>query len=120
MPTSEWDAIYEKCFANARMLKYSAYARVAAAHPPTSKDYKALRVSPSPNSSYATNSLLMARLELVDSLLHFIYGLWCKEYGVRTCYRASWRTVDEAINRTESKWGSESRDDREKAFLGLM
>ena len=56
------------------MLKYSAYARVAAAHPTTSKDYKALRVSLDPGSAYAKHSLLMARLELIDSLLHFVYG----------------------------------------------
>ncbi|RPD63839.1 hypothetical protein L227DRAFT_584342 [Lentinus tigrinus ALCF2SS1-6] len=119
-PSSEWDTVYEKCFANARMLKYSAYARVAAAHPPTSKDFKALRVPPAPSSGYAQHSLLMARLELVDSLLHFIYGLWCKEYGVRTCYRASWRTVDDAISKTEAKWHAESNDEREKAFVGLI
>ncbi|KAI0695968.1 hypothetical protein C8T65DRAFT_698552 [Cerioporus squamosus] len=120
MPANEWDAIYEKCFASARMLKYSAYARVAAAHPPTSKDYKALRVPPAPNSGYAQHGLLMARLELVDSLIHFIYGLWCKDYGVRTCYRGSWRTVDDAFKQTEAKWLAESNDEREKAFVGLI
>ncbi len=62
----------------------------------------------------------MARLELVDAFLHFIYGLWCKEYGVRQCYRPSWRTVDAAIIATEAKWNAESTDEREKAFLGLM
>lgn len=102
------------------MLKHSAYARVAAAHPTTSKDYKALHVPLDPNSPYAKHSLLMARLELVDSLLHFVYGLWGKENAVRTCYRASWRTCEEAISKTEAKWQAESRDDREKAFLGLM
>ncbi|TFK92056.1 hypothetical protein K466DRAFT_595582 [Polyporus arcularius HHB13444] len=120
MPASEWDAIYEKCFANARKLKYSAYARVAAAHPQTSKDYKALRVPPAPGSGYAQHSLLMARLELIDSLLHFIYGLWCGEFSVRTCYRGSWRTVDDAFSKTEAKWHAESTDEREKAFVGLI
>ncbi|KAI0743858.1 hypothetical protein C8Q80DRAFT_864623 [Daedaleopsis nitida] len=120
MPAAEWDAIYEKCFANGRTLKYSAYARVAAAHSTTSKEYKALRNPPAPSSGYAQHSLLMARLELVDSLLHFIYGLWCKEYGVRTCYRPSWRTVDDALRETELKWQAESNDEREKAFVGLI
>ncbi|KAI1796347.1 hypothetical protein LXA43DRAFT_615357, partial [Ganoderma leucocontextum] len=120
LPASEWDSIYEKCFVNGRMLKHSAYARVAAAHPTTSKDYKALHVTLDPNSPYAKHSLLMARLELVDSLLHFVYGLWGKENAVRMCYRASWRTVEEAISKTEAKWQAESRDDREKAFLGLI
>ena len=120
LPVAEWDSIYEKCFAHGRMLKYSAYARVAAAHPTTSKDYKALRVSLNPSSSYVKHSLLMARLELIDSLLHFIYGLWGKENAVRNCYRSSWRTVEEAIHKTEAKWQAEGRDEREKAFLGLM
>nr|VWO97063.1 Aspartyl proteinase [Ganoderma boninense] len=99
---------------------FPSYARVAAAHPTTSKDYKALHNPLDPNSPYAKHSLLMARLELVDSLLHFIYGLWGKENAVRMCYRASWRTVEEAISKTEAKWQAESRDDREKAFLGLI
>ena len=112
--------MFEKCFAKARMLKYSAYARVAAAHPPTSKDYKALRVPPVANSGYAQHSLLMARLELIDSLLHFVYGLWCKDYSMRFCNRPSWRTLEDAFHKTEAKWLAESSDEREKAFVGLM
>ena len=81
-----------------------------------------MRVQPDPNSSYATNSLLIARLELIDSLLHYVYSIWCKEYGESkpTCHRAGWRTTEDAIQKTERKVMAESRDDRERAFLGLM
>ncbi|KAJ8480883.1 hypothetical protein ONZ51_g6354 [Trametes cubensis] len=120
IPTSDWDAVYEKCFANARKLRFSALARVAAAHPSTSKEYRPLRNPPHPNSSYAKHSLLMARLELIDSALHFVYGLWCKDYSVRTCYRAAWRTVDAFMKPTKSKVAGESHDEREKAFIGLL
>ncbi|CDO75643.1 hypothetical protein BN946_scf184743.g3 [Trametes cinnabarina] len=120
IPTSEWDAVYEKCFKKARMLRFSALARVAAAHSSTSKEYRPLRNPPNPNSSYAKHSLLMARLELIDSALHFVYGLWCKDYSVRTCYRAAWRTVDEFLKPTKKKLIAESNDEREKAFIGLL
>ncbi|KAI0675057.1 hypothetical protein C8Q78DRAFT_518222 [Trametes maxima] len=120
IPNSEWDAIYEECFTKARKLRFSALSRVAAAHPSTHKEYKPLRNPPNSNSSYAKHSLLMARLELVDSLLHFVYGLWCKDYSVRTCYRASWRTVGEYLQLTRRKLTSEAHDDREKAFIGLL
>ncbi|KAI0356245.1 hypothetical protein OH77DRAFT_1401185 [Trametes cingulata] len=120
IPTSEWDSVYEKCFAKARMLRFSALARVAAAHPSTSKEYKPLRIPPNPNSSYAKHSLLIARLELIDSLLHFVYGLWCKDYSARQCYRAAWRTVNEFLQLTKKKLLTESHDEREKAFVGLL
>ncbi|KAL7281242.1 hypothetical protein ACG7TL_004550 [Trametes sanguinea] len=116
----EWDAVYEKCFKKARMLRFSALARVAAAHSSTSKEYRPLRNPPNPNSSYAKHSLLMARLELIDSVLHFVYGLWCKDYSVRTCYRAAWRTVDDFLRPTKKKLIAESNDEREKAFIGLL
>ena len=102
------------------MFRYSSFARVAAAHPPASREYKALRVPPSPGTPYATNALLMARLELVDSILHFVYALWCKENRDNKCYRASWRTADPALRMAERKLLAECRDDREKAFVGLM
>ncbi|KAI0829601.1 hypothetical protein BC628DRAFT_1337014 [Trametes gibbosa] len=120
IPTSEWDAVYDKCFTKARMLRFSALSRVAAAHPSTSKEYKPLRNPPNPSSSYAKDSLLMARLELIDSLLHFVYGLWCKDYSVRTCYRAAWRTVNDFLQPTKKKLIAESHDEREKAFIGLL
>ena len=62
----------------------------------------------------------MARLELIESLLNFVYGIWCKEYCAQQCNRAAWRTMEDALKKTEEKVMSESRDDREKAFLGLM
>ncbi|KAI0769651.1 hypothetical protein BD413DRAFT_604783 [Trametes elegans] len=120
IPSSEWDASYERCFSKARMLRFSALARVAAAHPSTSKEYRPLRVPPNPNSPYAKHGLLMARLELIDSLLHFVYGLWCKDYSAHTCYRAAWRTVNEFLAATRAKVISESQDEREKAFIGLL
>lgn len=117
---SEWDAVYNKCFDKARMLRFSALSRVAAAHPSTSKEYKPLRNPPNASSSYAKHSLLMARLELIDSLLHFVYGLWCKDYSVRSCSRASWRTVNDFLQPTKKKLIAESHDEREKAFIGLL
>ncbi|KAI0633323.1 hypothetical protein C8Q77DRAFT_1073237 [Trametes polyzona] len=120
IPTTEWDTIFNKCFAKARALRFSALSRVAAAHPSTSKEYKPLRNPPNPSSSYAKHSLLMARLELVDSLLHFVYGLWCKDYSVSTCYRASWRTVNDFLQPTKKKLLAESHDEREKSLIGLL
>ncbi|KAH9858393.1 hypothetical protein C2E23DRAFT_879890 [Lenzites betulinus] len=118
--TIEWDAVYEKCFNKARMLRFSALSRVAAAHPSTSKDYKPLRNPPNPSSSYAKDSLLMARLELIDSLLHFVYGLWCKDFSHNLCFRAAWRTVADFLHPTRKKLIAESHDEREKAFIGLL
>ncbi|KAL1942500.1 hypothetical protein VTO73DRAFT_6102 [Trametes versicolor] len=118
--TSEWDSVFDKCFMKARALRFSSLSRVAAAHPATSKEFKPLRNPPSPVSSYAKDPLLMARLELIDSLLHFVYGLWCKDYSARTCYRAAWRTVNDFLQPTKKKLIAESHDDREKAFIGLL
>lgn len=63
----------------------------------------------------------MARLELIDALICFVYAEWSQEYGLNRCKPDSWNTGTEFMRWCREKWDNEnSNGPREKVFLGLM
>lgn len=75
---------------------------------------------PHPSSPYHKYGHLIARLELVDSLLCFAYALWNKDYCRRVCNRSNWASIEGLLSFCKREWALEDTDDREKAFLGLV
>ncbi|KAL6308225.1 hypothetical protein BKA93DRAFT_747191 [Sparassis latifolia] len=114
-----YDDIYVKYHSLGRTLKYSGETRLWSTYPPTYPDYQPL-VTPIPvTSPYHKYGSLLARIELVDALINFVYAIWAKDYS-RPGYIRAWSTVDGYLNFTKDKWIKEDCDEREKVFLGLI
>lgn len=104
----------------ARKLKFSGEAHNAASFTPNSSSYKALRNPPPPGDPYHQHMSLMARLELVDSLVCFAYSLWLSDYSARSCNTLAWRSSVPLINVVSQLWTTDAVDEREKCFNGLV
>ncbi|KDQ57750.1 hypothetical protein JAAARDRAFT_194032 [Jaapia argillacea MUCL 33604] len=116
-----YETLYDTYYPRARALKYSGDARFLSTHPPTHRDYRPLVFPPPTNSPYHKYGGVIARMELIDSLVCFAYALWAKEYGKGICQRDSWNSMQHFIQWAKSKWkGADAGGEREKAFLGLI
>ncbi|KAG1716391.1 hypothetical protein ID866_743 [Astraeus odoratus] len=121
MSSTAFDDLHDRYYKYGRMLKYSGDARFWSTYPSTHKEYRPLANPPSPNSSYHKYGGLIARLELVDSLVCFTYSLWSRDYSRRNCHRDTWSTIEAFLGWCKNKWQSEDTfGDREKALLGLI
>jgi hypothetical protein len=64
---------------------------------------------------------MVAKLELMEALVMFVYSLWCKDYGRGVVSPETWLTMEAYITWCKSKWTpEEGSSDIEKAFYGLM
>jgi hypothetical protein len=116
-----FDELHRKYYDIGRAFKYSGDARFWSTYPSTHKEYRPLPKPPPPNSLYHKYGGLIARLELVDALVCFTYGIWNKEYGRKACIADTWQTAQAFLSWCKSKWQtSDTVGNRETAFQGLM
>ncbi|KAJ4483281.1 hypothetical protein J3R30DRAFT_3698060 [Lentinula aciculospora] len=113
--------LHEKYHQAGRKLKYSGDARFWSTYPPSHKEYRPIPNAPPPNSLYHIHGGMVAKLELMEALVMFVYSLWCKEYGRPSIYAESWLTTEGFLKWCKTKWKpEEGSSDAEKAFYGLM
>ena len=117
---SYFQGLYEKFYISARALKYSGTARIYANNRPNTPQYRPLSRPPPPNSPYHKYANIMARLEVMESLIHFAYALWAKDMERKCINRGSWKNIQPFHGMCKKKWIQDSTDDRERAMLGLM
>lgn len=114
-------SLHEKYHQAGRKLKYSGDARFWSTYPPSHKEYRPIANAPPPNSMYHIHGGIVAKLELMEALVMFVYSTWCKEYGPRGCTPETWLTMEAFIRWCKTKWTpEEGSSDAEKAFYGLM
>ncbi|KAF9062469.1 hypothetical protein BDP27DRAFT_1368854 [Rhodocollybia butyracea] len=90
-------------------------------YPPSHKEYAQITNAPPPNSLYHIHGGMVAKLELMEALVMFVYSLWCKDYGRGVVNPETWLTMDAYISWCKSKWTpEEGSSDVEKAFYGLI
>ena len=103
------------------MLKYSGDRRLLSTFPPNHATYIALPDPPPPQSPYHKHGNLIARLELIDALVDFVYAIWAKDYSRQKCSRGNWTSIEAFLVYCKRKWQVEDgADEREKALSGLM
>ncbi|KAI0812572.1 hypothetical protein BC629DRAFT_1579907 [Irpex lacteus] len=87
----------------------------------TTKPYViALPDPPPPQSPYHKYGNLIARLELIDALVDFVYAIWAKDYS-RKRSRGNWSSIEAFLVYCKRKWQVEDgADEREKALSGLI
>ncbi|KAJ3969623.1 hypothetical protein EV361DRAFT_951305 [Lentinula raphanica] len=113
--------LHEKYYQAGRKLKYSGDARFWSTFPPSHKEYRAIPNAPPANSLYHIHGGMVAKLELMEALVMFIYSSWCKEYGRSMIYTDTWLSMEGFIKWCKAKWKpEEGSSDAEKAFHGLM
>lgn len=112
--------LYERFYASARALKYSGTARIYANNRPNTSQYRPLPHPPPPNSPYHKYANIMARLEVMESLIHFAYALWAKDMERKSINRGSWKNILPFHIHCKKKWIQDAADDRERALLGLI
>jgi hypothetical protein len=113
--------LHDKYHEAGRKLKYSGDARFWSTYPPSHKEYRQIPNPPAPNSPYHIHGGIIAKLELMEALVMFIYSTWCKEYGRGNVNAETWLTMEAFIRWCKTKWKpEESSSDAEKAFHGLM
>ncbi|KAJ3869817.1 hypothetical protein EV359DRAFT_76428 [Lentinula novae-zelandiae] len=113
--------LHEKYHQAGRKLKYSGDARFWSTYPPSHKEYRPIPNAPPPNSLYHIHGGMVAKLELMEALVMFVYSSWCKEYGRGGIYTDSWLTMEGFIKWCKAKWKpEEGSSDGEKAFYGLI
>ncbi|KAI0093202.1 hypothetical protein BDY19DRAFT_414503 [Irpex rosettiformis] len=121
LPTLFFDELYDKYHAYGRMLKYSGDRRLLSTFPPKNSAYQALPDPPSPQSPYHKYGNLIARLELLDALVDFVYAIWAKDYSRQKCSRGNWSNIEAYLVYCKRKWQLEDgADEREKALSGLI
>ena len=103
------------------MLKYSGDRRLLSTFPKKNPLYQALLDPPPPQSPYHKHGHLLARLELIDALVDFVYAIWVKDYSRQKCSRSMWSSTEAYLVHCKRKWQvEEGSDEREKALLALM
>ncbi|KAJ3791031.1 hypothetical protein GGU11DRAFT_753955 [Lentinula aff. detonsa] len=113
--------LHEKYHQAGRKLKYSGDARFWSTYPPSHKEYRPIPNAPPPNSLYHIHGGMVAKLELMEALVMFVYSSWCKEYGRGAIYPDSWLSMEGFIKWCKAKWKpEEGSSDAEKAFHGLI
>jgi hypothetical protein len=111
----------EKYHAYGKILKYSGDARFWSTYPPNHRHHRPLANPPPVGSPYHKNGNLIARLELVDTLVFFTYLIWSNEYFHIDCLSDTWGTISEFLAWCKAKWSSaDTQGEQEKAFLGLV
>ena len=63
---------------------------------------------------------LIARIELVDSLVCFTYSHWLSDYSARSCNTGAWRSNASLTQVVSQLWTTDAVDEREKCFNGLV
>jgi hypothetical protein len=120
-PISYFDEIHDKYHNWGRKLKYSGDARFLSTYPPNHKEHRPLANPPPPNSPYHKFGGLIARLEILESLVCFAYSIWSKDFGHRSCNRETWSTIEAFLFWCKAKWSADDViGEREKVFHGLM
>ncbi|OCH85435.1 hypothetical protein OBBRIDRAFT_313592 [Obba rivulosa] len=121
-PTPQyWDEMSIKYHHHGRSLKYSGTARIWSTYPTTHKEYQPLASPPPAGSMYHKYGHLIARLELLDALCCFAYGLWCRDMERGRRNIPSWRSITGYLGWCRDRWQSEDiTDECERAFLGLV
>ena len=119
----QYNTLHDKYYNAGRTLKHSGDARFWSTYPPTHREYRPLPDPPQPGSSYHMYGGMIARLELLDALLCFIYSMWSRDCSRRFYNRETWRTIEAFLLWCKRKWEHEEEggsSDAEKAFLSLM
>ncbi|KAL1741854.1 hypothetical protein HDZ31DRAFT_44505 [Schizophyllum fasciatum] len=115
------DTIHKHYFDIARLLKWSAEKRYHSTFPVKSSKYCPLSNPPPPDSPYHIHSSTIARLELLDAVLHFVYAMWCRDNFAHVFDEASWDTLYPLLTMCQSRWAeSMTESAMDKAFLGLL
>ena len=118
--TPIFDELYDKYHGYGRMLKYSGDRRLLSTFHTKNPTYIALPDPPPPQSPYHKYGNLIARLELIDALVDFVYAIWAKDYS-RKRSRGNWSSIEAFLVYCKRKWQVEDgADEREKALSGLM
>ncbi|KIK67289.1 hypothetical protein GYMLUDRAFT_69478 [Collybiopsis luxurians FD-317 M1] len=114
-------ALHDKYHQGGRKLKYSGDARFWSTYPTSHKEYRPIPNPPPTNSPYHTHGGMIAKLELMEALVMFVYAAWCREYGRGVVISETWLTMQAFIRWCRTKWKpEESSSDAEKAFHGLI
>jgi hypothetical protein len=120
--SAELEGQHTKFIAQGRALKYSGESRYSSSYPPTHREHRPLADPPQQGTPYHRFAGEIARLELVDALLCFIYALWCTDLRRNdTAVRQSWVGSFEFLGWVKNRWSQhDSVSEAEKAFVGLM
>lgn len=89
-------------------------------HPPNHPKFIRLRKPPPPGSMYHKHGNLIARLELLTSLVCFTYALWCKDYGKGNCNHTNWNSWEPFRDAVKQEWLAGLSDDSERALRGML
>ncbi|KAF7790380.1 hypothetical protein EIP86_001335 [Pleurotus ostreatoroseus] len=103
-----------------RNFKYSGDRRIASTFNSKNPNHRPLRRPPPPNSPYHKHANILARLELLDGLMCFIYAFWCSDTSRGRPHIANWVTMANYLKHCKSQWPTTVADDREKALGGLV
>lgn len=125
LPKSYFAGLHSKYYNSARALKFSGDARTLATYRPSTPSYRPLSHPPPPNSSYHKYGSIIARLELLEAVIHFAYANWAKEIEIRrqdpkADLRGLWGTLQPFMIHCRKRWEMDATDDREKALLGVV
>lgn len=116
-----WADTKTKYFQDARRLKYSGHERLWSSLPPSHKSYKPAKNPPPTNSPYHVHAGLVSRLELVDGVVCFMYSFWLSDHFAGICDKKTWHSMKGYLDTTLHRWYEDKpRDERERAFIGLL
>ncbi|TRM70013.1 hypothetical protein BD626DRAFT_390670 [Schizophyllum amplum] len=115
------DSVHKQYFEIARLLKWSAEKRYYATFPSKSGNFRPLQNPPPPNSPYHIHSSTIARIELLDAILHFVYAMWCRDNFSHLFDEGSWDTLYPLLALCQTRWAEAMTESAmDKAFIGLL
>ncbi|KAI0071723.1 hypothetical protein K474DRAFT_1668713, partial [Panus rudis PR-1116 ss-1] len=99
-----FEALHDKYHAWGRRFKFSGERRMWSSYLPSHPKFIRLRKPPPPGSMYHKHGNVIARLELLTSLICFTYALWCKDVGKGHCNVNSWISWEPFRDMVKQEW----------------
>ncbi|KAL1703197.1 hypothetical protein EV121DRAFT_208403 [Schizophyllum commune] len=116
-----FESIHKHYFDIARLLKWSSEKRYNSTFPVKNVRYAALPDPPPTDHPYHIHSSTIARLELLDAVLHFVYAFWCRDHFSHMFDERSWDTLYPLLTMCQTRWAEAMTESAmDKAFLGLL